>query len=104
MAVTWKVLGQSVLTGTGTAIYTPAAATYGAVHTAQLWNPTAAPVVCDVFIGASAVDGTHVDRVTVPATSVATSFGLINSKLQPGQSVYALGLGVTLTLTGAESV
>lgn len=108
MTITWKVLGQAVLTGAAAAVYTtPDNLTRASVSAAQLWNPTGSPVVVDVYLvpsGGSAGDSTKVDRVTVPATSAKTVFGLINQKVNPGGSIRALGSGVTLTISGAESV
>lgn len=104
--ITWKTLAQQVLTGSAAVAYTVPSNTQTAVHTAQLWNPTGAPVVVDVFMvpnAGSATDATHIDRVQVPAASAATVYGLINHKLSNGQAIYALGLGVTMTLSGAES-
>lgn len=106
MTTTWKKLGQSVLTGTPAAVYTAPSLTQAAVHQAQAWNPSASPVVVDVFLvpsGGTAADATHVDRVQVSATSASPIYGLINAKIDPGAAIYATGAGVTLTLTGVES-
>jgi microcystin degradation protein MlrC len=106
MAINWKQLAQAVLTGTATAIYTAPSNTQTAVHTAQVWNPTGSAVVVDVFsvpVAGSAVDGTHIDRVQVPAASASAVYGLINHKLSAGMQVFASGNGVTLTISGAES-
>ena len=105
--INWKVLGQAVMTGTPASIYTAPTSTQAAVHAAQVWNPTAAPVTVDVYIvppAGSAVDGTHVDRVIVPATSSWPIYGLINQKLTAGYQLFAAGNGATITVTGAESV
>lgn len=107
MAISWLTLAQTVLTGSAATIYTSPVGTQTSVHTAQLWNPTGAPVVVDIFVlpvSGSAADGTHVDRITVPATSAATSYGLINQKMSTGQALSALGNGVTITVSGAQSV
>lgn len=101
------MLGQQVLTGAAALVYSPAGATAATITAASVWNPTAAPVTVDVFLvpaGGSAIDGTHIDRQVIPATSASTMYNTINQKVAPGASIYALGLGVTLTLGGAESV
>jgi microcystin degradation protein MlrC len=106
MSIKWKQLAQVVLTATPAAEYTAPTNTTATVHAAQAWNPTASPVVVDVYIvpsGGSAADATHVDRVQVPATSAAPVYGLLNQKLGAGMAIYAAGLGVTLTVAGAES-
>lgn len=108
MAITWKTLGQTVMTGSVATIYSgPDAVTRTSVSAAQLWNPTGAPVTCNVYLvpsGGSATDATQVDRVIVPAASARTVFGLINQKVNPGASIRASGNGVTITVSGSESV
>lgn len=107
MAITWKTLSQSTLTGTAATVYTPPDKTSAAIHTAQAWNPTAAPVTVEIYVSgapATASDSTKIESVTVPAASSATVYGLINQKLQAGYSIMAKGNDVTLTLSGAESV
>ncbi len=107
MTITWKTLSQNVLTGTPAAVYTVLNATQTAIHAAQVWNPTGSPVVVQVFIvpnAGSAADATRVDNVSVAAGTALPIFGLINQKLSNGQSIYASGNGVTLTIGGAESV
>lgn len=106
MTTTWKELGQAVLTGTAAAVYTAPTLTQGAVHHAQVWNPTGSPVNVDVYLvppAGAATDATHIDRVQVSGASASPVFGLINAKLGPGYAIYASGLGTTLTMTGVES-
>lgn len=105
--ITWKVLGQQVMTGAAAAVYMAPAATSASVTAAQAWNPGASAVVVDVFLvppSGTAADATHIERVSVPAASAATLYGVINQKLIPGAAIYALGSGVTMTVSGAESV
>jgi len=108
MTITWKTLGQAVLTGSISTVYTgPDTVTRTSVSAAQLWNPTGAPVTANVYmvpVAGSATDATQVDRVIVPATSAKTIFGLINQKIEPGATIRASGNGVTITISGAESV
>jgi hypothetical protein len=108
MTITWKVLGQTVMTGAAGSVYSPPDSnTRASVSAAQLWNPTGGAIVVNVFLvpsGGSATDATQVDRVTVPATSAKTIFGLINQKVNPGSSIRASGNGVTITISGSESV
>lgn len=106
MTTTFKELGSSVLTATAAAVYAPAALVQGAIHTASLWNPTGAPVIVDAFLvppGGSATDATHVGRIQVSAGASQPFYDLINLKLGPLYSLFALGLGVTMTLTGVEN-
>lgn len=107
MTITWKTLGQQVLTGAAVLVYTAPSATATTITAASVWNPTGAPVTVDLFLvpsGGTAVDGTHIDRQVIPAASASTMFNAINHKLSAGASIYALGNGTTLTLGGAESV
>jgi hypothetical protein len=107
MTITWKTLSQNVLTGTPAAVYTATTPIQAAIHAAQVWNPTGSPVTVQVFIvpaSGSATDATRVDNVVVAAGTALPVFGLINQKLSLGQSIYAAGNGVTLTVGGAESV
>lgn len=107
MTITWKTLGQAVLTAGNTTVYAPVASTRASVSAAQLWNPTGAPVTVSIYLlksGGAVGDGTKIDAVSVPATSAKPAFGLINQKVEPGGSIVAVGNGVTLTISGSESV
>lgn len=106
MASNWTQLCQAVLTNAPASVFGQVAAnTQVAVHAAQAWNPTGAPVIVDVFIvpqGGAADDGTHVDRVQVPAGRAEPVLGLINQKMTAGMSLYGVGDGVTLTVSGVS--
>jgi hypothetical protein len=106
MASNWTQLCQAVLTGSAASVFGGVAAnTQVAIHAAQAWNPTAAPVIVDVFIvppSGAADDATHVDRVQVPAGRAEPVLGLINQKMTTGMSLYAVGDGVTLTVSGVS--
>lgn len=107
MTITWKVLGQAQLTGGNSAVYTAPASTRATVTAAQVWNPTSGNVTVDVYllkVAGAAGDGTKIERIVLPAGTSRTVFGLINHKVEPGGSIVASGAGVTLTISGAESV
>lgn len=106
MAVNWKTLYQGVLGSVAAATYSPGAALQGAVHTANLWNPTASAVTCNFYLvpnGGTAADATRIARVSVPATSHLAVADVINTKVINPSALYADGNGVTLTITGAEA-
>ena len=106
MSVNWKTLTQSVLTGTAASVYAPAAGKQGAVHSANAWNPTAAPVVVNFFLvpnAGTADDKTHVRQVTVPAGKSIPIPDILNLKVANPTALFADGNGVTLTITGAEA-
>jgi len=104
MASNWIQLCQAVLGASAASVYGPVPVnTQIAVHAAQAYNPGATPVVVDVFIvptSGTAADATHVDRVQVSAGAAQPVAGLINQKLTPGMSLFAVGTGVTLTVSG----
>ncbi|VWB70541.1 hypothetical protein [Burkholderia lata] len=106
MAVNWKPLAQSVLSGTAAAIYSPAAGKQGAVHSANAWNPTAAPVTVNVYLvpgAGTAGDATRVLQVAVPAGKSLPLTDILNLKIVNPAALFADGNGVTLTITGAEA-
>lgn len=105
--ITWKQFCQSVLTASPTAVYTAPAGTAGSIHQATAFNPTAAVVAVKVYIvpaAGAATDATTVDLVNVPAGVSVPLSRLLAHKVQPGQQIFASGLGVTLTISGAENV
>ncbi|RQS88073.1 hypothetical protein [Burkholderia seminalis] len=105
MAVNWKTLSQSVL-GAAASVYAPAAGKQGAVHSANAWNPTAAPVTVNVFLvpnAGVADDTTRVHQVSVPAGKSLPLTEIINLKVVNPAALFASGVGVTLTITGAEA-
>lgn len=106
MAVNWKLLSQSVLAGAAAAIYTPAAGKQDAVHTANAWNPTAAPITLNIYLvpaGGAAGDTTRVSQVSVLAGKTMVISDIINLKVVAPAVLFADGVGLTLTLTGAEA-
>jgi len=107
MATTWKQLAQASLTGTPANIYQPSVNTSATITAATVWNPTGSPVTVDCYIApnaGSAADATHVGRVVVPAAKTSPVYDLINHKLYNQEILFASGNGVTLTVSGAESV
>jgi hypothetical protein len=105
--ITWKQLSQSVLSGAATQLYAAPAATYATVHAISLWNPTGSAVQVKFYIvpsGGAAADATTVKLATVMAGSDGTVPDLVNHKLQPGMSLWAVGNSVTCTISGAENV
>lgn len=105
--ITWKQLCQGVLTGTAAAVYTAPGGTATAIHQASAWNPGASVVTLKLYIvpaAGSAADATTVWSANVPAGTSVQIPQIIGHKLQTGQQLYAVGLGVTLTVSGAENV
>lgn len=105
--VNWAQLCQSVLTGTAASVYGPVATgAQVSISAASAWNPVAASgnAVVDLFImpsGGTAADATHVDRISVPPGAALPLVNAINQKLTAGMSLYAVGNGATLTISGS---
>lgn len=108
MTITWKTLAQATLSGSISSVYAPPdSSTRASVSAAQLYNPTGGSVVVDVYLMPAAgtpADANKIDRITVPAGTAKTVFGLINQKVNPAGSIRASGNGVVLTISGSESV
>jgi hypothetical protein len=105
--ITWKQLCQSVLTGTAAAVYTAPAGTATAIHQMSAWNPTAGVVTVKLYlvpVAGSAADTTTVWSANVPSGASVQIPQMIGHKLQAGMQLFASGLGVTLTASGAENV
>lgn len=105
--ITWKQLCQAVVGASPAAVYTAPASTATAIHQASAWNPSGGAVQMRFYIvpnGGTAADATTLWAATIPATSSAQLPQMIGHKLQAGQSLYASGPGVTLTISGAENV
>jgi hypothetical protein len=105
--ITWKQLCQGVLSASAAAVYTAPNGTATAIHQASVWNPTAGVVTLKLYIvpaAGAAADATTVWSTNVPAGASVQVPQVIGHKLQAGQQLYASGLGVTLTVSGAENV
>jgi hypothetical protein len=105
--ITWKQLAQTVLSGSASSLYVAQQSTYASIHAVSLWNPTGAPVAVKFYIvpsGGSQADATTVESATVPAGQSAPVPNLINHKIPPGMSIWAVGSGVTCTISGVENV
>jgi hypothetical protein len=105
--ITWKQLCQTVLTASATSVYTADAATAAAIHQASAFNSTGSVAAVKVYIvpvSGAAADATTVTTVNVPAGLSRPLPDLIGHKLQAGMQIFAVGDGVTLTISGAENV
>lgn len=105
--ITWKQLNQSVLSSIPGHLYTAPVLTATAIHQVSAWNPTTQAVTLKVFILppiGTAVDATTVWSMSISANTAAQITQMIGHKLQSGQQLYASGAGITLTISGAESV
>jgi hypothetical protein len=108
MATTWKELVKAaVLTATPASVYTAPALTYATITAASANNATASGVVTNLYIvppGVAFAAGQRVASKTVAANSAGQFPEIVNHKLEPGAQIYADGLAVTLTISGAENV
>lgn len=105
--ITWKQLCQNVLTGSAAAVYTAPTGTATAIHQASAWNPSGGVVTLKLYIvpaAGAAADATTIWSTNVPAGASVQIPQVIGHKLQTGQQLYAVGAGLTLTVSGAENV
>lgn len=108
MAVQWKELVPGVdLTAALTSIYESPISTSSAIHAVSLNNPTANVVAVSIHIvppGGTAGPSNRVALKNVLAGSTGQAPELVNHKLEPGARIFALGLGASITISGATSV
>ncbi len=100
----WAQLCQVVNATSAVQVYGPVASgAQVSITAASAWNPSAATgnAVVDLFIGTSAADATHIDRVSVAPGSALPLVNAINHKLTAGMGIYAATNGATLTVSGA---
>lgn len=105
--ITWKQFSQNVLGNTPAQQYLTPSSTFSVIHAVSLWNPTAAPVTVAFYIvpvNGAETDATTVESITVSAGKSLPVPNLINHKLVAGMSIWAVGAGVTCTISGAEEV
>lgn len=105
--VNWAQLCQVVNAAAAALVYGPVpSGSQVSITAASAWNPAGAAgsAVVDLFImpnGGTAVDATHVDRVSVPPGSALSLTNAINQKLTAGMELFAETNGATLTISGA---
>jgi hypothetical protein len=100
----WAQLCQSVNAASAASVYGPVpVGSQVSITAASAWNPVAAAgsAVVDLYIGTSAADATHIDRVSVPPGAALSLTNAINHKLTQGMNIYASTNGATLTVSGA---
>ncbi|WP_412021541.1 hypothetical protein [Burkholderia cepacia] len=105
--INWSQFCQAVLTGAPASVYGPVpTGSQASISAASAWNPVAASgnAVVDLFVvpsGGSETDATHLDRISVPPGAALPLVNAINQKLTAGMSLYAVGNGATLTISGS---
>lgn len=100
----WAQLCQVVNAATPGSVYGPVpAGSQVSITAASAWNPvgTGSNAVVDLYIGTSAADATHIDRVSVPPGAALPLSNAVNQKLTEGMQIYAATNGATLTVSGA---
>jgi len=106
MAITAKVLAQAVLTASQAEYYAAPTGTTAIIHAAVLCNTTGGAVDCTVWLNPASA-GT--DRVLIDTRTLADEESyicpeLVNQVLAAGGTIDALGLNVTLYVSGVEIV
>jgi len=109
MALTLKrLISGSQLTAAAVAYYTAPANTKATIKSAALVNTTAGAVVCTVhlvpFGGSASATNTFISARSIAVNETYTCPELINQVLEAGGMIQALGLNVTLAISGAEVV
>lgn len=100
----WAQLCQVVNAAAAVSVYGPVpAGSQVSITAASAWNPVGAAsnAVVDLFIGTSAADATHIDRVSVPPGAALPLSNAVNHKLTAAMNLYASTNGATLTVSGA---
>lgn len=108
MTTTIKRLVQgSQLTGSALPYYTAPALTRARVTAATLTNTTGSPVACTVHLvpasGSATAANTIVSARTVAAGETYHCPELVNQVIEPGGAIHALGLNVSLVVSGVET-
>lgn len=108
MAMKWReMITGATLTASPVSLFTAPPLTYETIQQATAFNPTAAPVVFSLYkvpTGLAAGPETLICTRTVAAGQCAQANEAINHKLEPGTQLFALGLGLTLNVSGVEYV
>ena len=100
----WAQLCQVANSSTAALVYGAVpAGSQVSINAVSAWNPVGAAsnAVVDLYIGTSAADATHIDRVSVPPGAALSLVNAINHKLTAGMSIYAATNGATLTVSGS---
>lgn len=108
MAVTFKeMVSAQTLTAAAVSYYTAPALTSASIQAATVFNPTGAAVAVTIYkvpaAGAANASTTICTR-SVPAGATIQPNELINHKLEPGSQIFALGLALTMNISGVEYI
>lgn len=108
MSVKFKeMVAAQTLTAVATTYYTAPGLTSASIQAATAYNSTGAAVDLQIFkvpAAGSANNATLICRRSVPAGTTIQALETINHKLEPGTQIFALGLALTLNISGVEYV
>lgn len=107
MAIAWREMVASAITGVATSYYTTPAATSATIQAATAYNPTGAPVTVIVYkvpVTRSADATTLICTRIVPAGATVMLNETLNHKLEAATQIFAVGAGCTLTVSGVQYV
>lgn len=109
MSLTLKrLVSGSQLTGAAATYYTAPTNTKATIKSAVLTNTTGGAVACTVYLvpsaGTAGATNTLISAYNVAAGAAYTCPELINMVIEAGGTIQALGLNVTLVVSGAEVV
>ena len=102
------MISGSQLTGSATTYYTAPTLTKAVIKSAQLTNTTAAPISATLYLvplsGTAGVTNTFISAQPIAVGETYNCPEIINSVIEAGGFVQALGNGLTLTMSGIEIV
>lgn len=103
-----RLVSGSQLTGSAATYYTAGTLTKAVIKSAQLTNTTAGAVACTVYVvpsgGTAGATNTLISARSIAVGETYNCPELINQVLEAGGFIQALGLNVTLTVSGVEIV
>ena len=102
-----ELVAAQVLTAAAVSYYTVPAQTMTAIHAVSVTNPTAAPVVVNIYRGSSSVPAGAPSRIAsrvIPAGMTLSMVDAVNHKFGAGSQIFADGLGCGLNVSGVEYI
>jgi hypothetical protein len=100
-----RLVEGSALTAAAATYYTTPANARAIIRRMVLYNPTASPVACSVYLVASGGSAAATNLVKAPTLAAGESMTITEAEgqvLEAGGTIQALGLGVTLVASGVE--
>lgn len=108
MTIKWREMVRGVtLTASAASQYTTPMLTAASIQAATVYNPTGSPVIVSIYkvpTGLAADATTLIGTRSVAAGVTNQLIDIINHKLEAGTQLYAVGLALTLNISGVEYI